>query len=116
MEIKYVCKRGVIPSEKLSKNYTYFTLLDLTLLNGEPLMCVLIFAGKCINKQVEVGVDPFTEEVGIDTNGDYMIKIWDLAKYFLGGGILYLPWKRYHMRMSIEYKSKHNHRDLDHHR
>ena len=46
----YLCERGNIPQGKVSKSNKHFTLLGLTLLNGVPLMCVVIFSGKNINK------------------------------------------------------------------
>ena len=39
----YVCGRGKVPQKKSSKKDKHFTLLGLTLLTGEPLMCVIIF-------------------------------------------------------------------------
>ena len=48
----FLCELGVIPQEKLIRNNKHFTLLGLTLLIGEPLMCVIIFAGKQLNPVV----------------------------------------------------------------
>ena len=59
-----LCELDVIPQEKSSRNDKHFTLLGLTLLSGEPLMCVVIFAGKRRNPVVEMGIDPQAEEVG----------------------------------------------------
>ena len=60
----YLCEPGVIPQQKLSRADKHFTLLGLTLLSGEPLMCVVIFAGMRRNPQYEMGVDPRVEPVG----------------------------------------------------
>ena len=54
----YVCKRE-IPTKKSVKKDKHFTFLGLTLLTGDPLMCVVIFSGEKKKDLTELGVDPF---------------------------------------------------------
>ena len=86
---KYLCEKGRIPQEKVSKNNKHFTLLGLTLLNGAPLMCVMIFAGKRRNAMVELGIDPFADDVGEVTDLDYIMKNKGPGKKFPGGPTCY---------------------------
>ena len=69
----------------MSKNNKHFTLLRLTLLTGAPLMCVMIFAGKRRNAMVELGDDPFAEDIGEVTDYDYIMKNKRPGKRFPGG-------------------------------
>ena len=47
-------------------------------------MCVMIFAGKRHNKVIELGIDLFDEEVGLDTDKDYILKNKGPGKQLLG--------------------------------
>ena len=82
---KYLCEPGVIPQQKASRADKHFTLLGLTLLTGEPLMCVVIFAGLRRNPQYEMGVDPRVEPVGNIDDEDYVLKNMGKGKLFPGG-------------------------------
>ena len=42
----HVCATGMVPQQKTITKDKHFTLLGLTTLNGDPFMCVVIFAGK----------------------------------------------------------------------
>ena len=86
---RYLCEKGRIPQEKVSKNNKHFTLLGLTLLTGAPLMCVMIFAGKRRNAMVELGIDPFAKDVGDVTDVDYIMKNKGPGKRFPGGPTCY---------------------------
>ena len=81
----YLCEPGVIPQQKSSRADKHFTLLGLTLLTGEPLMCVVIFAGKRRNPQYEMGVDPRVKPVGNADDEDYVLKNMGKGKLFPGG-------------------------------
>ena len=63
-EETFLCELDVIPQDKSSRKNKHFTLIGLTLLSEEPLICVVIFAGKRRNPVVEMGIDPQAEEVG----------------------------------------------------
>ena len=75
----------MVPQIQCSRNDRTFTLLGLTLLNGVPLMCVVIFAGKRRNPVLEMAVDLFTEEIGSQNDADYMIKNMGKGKRFPSG-------------------------------
>ena len=60
----------MVPQIQCSRNDHHFTLLGLTLLSGVSLMCVVIFAGKRRNPVLEMGVDPFSEEIGSQNDAD----------------------------------------------
>ena len=45
-------------------------------------MFVVIFVGTCRNPVLELGVDPFAEEIGSQNDADCMIKIWVKANDF----------------------------------
>ena len=81
----YLCEPGVIPQQKSSRADKHFTTLGLTLLNGPPLMCVVIFAGMRRNPQYEMGVDPRVEPVGNVDDEDYVLKNMGKGKLFPGG-------------------------------
>ena len=48
-------------------------------------MCVIIFAGKRRNALVELGIDPFAEDIGEVTDEDYVMKNKGPGKRFPGG-------------------------------
>ena len=58
-----MCAKGKTPQKKATKKDKHFTLLGLTLLTGEPLMCVIIFAGEKSKDVVELGIDPFCKTI-----------------------------------------------------
>ena len=64
------------PSQKKgTKQEKHFTLLGLTLLTGEPLMCVIIFSGENEKTFVETGVDPNCEKIyGLETDYDFVFE------------------------------------------
>ena len=82
----YVFGRGKVPQNKSLKKDKHFTLLGLNLLTGEPLMCVIIFEGKQNCDMVEIGIDPFVEEInGSVSENDYVIKYTGKGKLFPTG-------------------------------
>ena len=56
---KYVTRCGESAKVNSTKKSKKFTLLGLTTLRGDPLMCVVIIEGKERNPFIESGVDPF---------------------------------------------------------
>ena len=68
-----VCAKGMIPQEKNTRD-KHWTLLGLTALNGDPIMCVIIFAGIGSQAVVEIEMDVFVEQEGEDSDDDYFKK------------------------------------------
>ena len=56
---KYLSRKGDTPNINSTKKKKKFTVLGLTTLDGQPVMCVLIMEGKDHNVFVELGIDPF---------------------------------------------------------
>ena len=52
----YHNKAGVIVQQKVSRNDKNFTLCGLTLLNGKPIVCIVILAGIRENNLIELGI------------------------------------------------------------
>ena len=79
-----MCRKGKTPQKKAAKKDKHFTLLGLTLLTSDPLMCVIIFSGKERKDLVELGIDPFCEEeiIGELGNTDFIIKNTGKGKLF----------------------------------
>ena len=83
---KFACRRGTKPKKKATKQEKHFTLLGLTLLTGEPLMCVIIFSGENEKTFVETGVDPNCEKIyGLETDYDFVLKNTGKGKLFPTG-------------------------------
>ena len=59
-----VCAKGTVPQEKINTKDKHWTLLGLTALNGDAIMCVAIFAGKRPQAVVETGYDVFATQEG----------------------------------------------------
>jgi len=67
-----ICDEAQVYGYKITHKIThpeYYVVMDevggnINLLSRAPLMCVMIFAGKCRNAMVELGIDPFADEVG----------------------------------------------------
>ena len=68
---RWLCSPGTIPQRKISTKNKHYTTLGLTLLNGHPLMCVVIMAGEKPKAEVETGIDVFAEAVGNVDDDDY---------------------------------------------
>jgi len=48
--------------------------MPLTLLTGEPLICILIITGTKLSDVTEMGIDQFKEMVGKETDDDFYRK------------------------------------------
>ena len=57
----HVCGIGMTPQKKESTKDEHFTLLGITALNGDPVICVIIFAVKRDGKLYEYGIDILME-------------------------------------------------------
>ena len=53
----YVCEKGQVPIKKVLSNSKKLTLIGLTVLTGEPVMCILITEGEGSNPSIETGTD-----------------------------------------------------------
>jgi hypothetical protein len=60
---RYVVGKTKEPRQLSTKKDKHFTCLGLTLLTGQPLMCVIIIEGKVKNYLVESGVDSEAQEI-----------------------------------------------------
>ena len=82
----FVCEKGTIPQKKVSKRDKRFTLMGLTMLTGDPVMCVLVIQGKNENALIEMGVDPFKDLHGLNENDpEFLKKNSGKNKLFPGG-------------------------------
>ena len=73
-----------MPYKKNSKNGKHFMILGLTVLTGETLMCVMNFAGKHRDKAIELGIESFAEEIGLDKDRDSILKNKGPERHFPG--------------------------------
>jgi len=78
-------KPGQVAQRKISTKDKHYTLLGLTLLTGDPLICVVIMAGDNPKPKVETGIDFFVEQIGASTDRDYIINNTDKGRKFPGG-------------------------------
>ena len=65
---------GQVAQRTISTKNKNYTLLGLTLLTGQPLMCVLIMAGDTPKTEVETGIDIFVGQIGAPSDPDYVFK------------------------------------------
>ena len=70
-----VCEKGMDPQQTINTKDKHFTLLGLTALNGDPVMCICIFAGVRESAIVETGMDIFAKREGDVSDDDYLKKI-----------------------------------------
>ena len=52
-----VCEKGATPQKTINVKDKRWTLLGLTSLSGDPIMCVIIFAGKRLQTIAETGME-----------------------------------------------------------
>ena len=74
-----------VPMKKISSNSKKFTLIGLTALTGEPVMCFLIIEGKRPNPSIEAGIDIRVTPTGSFSDSDFILKNCGNGKYFPGG-------------------------------
>ena len=80
-----ICGKETIPQIKASTNDKHFTLLGLTALNGDPVMCVLIIEGKRESRLQECGMDIFAQKIGEMTDDNFFEQSQGPGKRFPGG-------------------------------
>jgi len=76
---------GQVAQRKISTKDNHYTLLGLTLLTGEPLMCVVVMASDNPKPEVETGIDFFAEQIGASIDRDYIINNTGKGHKFPGG-------------------------------
>ena len=69
----YPTAKGKTASRKVSKVDRRFTLIELTSLNGQPVMCIVIIQGMKENRVVEVGIDISVQP---DGNPSAVLQVW----------------------------------------
>ena len=80
-----ICAKDMVPQQKASTNDKHFTLLGLTALTGDPVMCVLIIEGKKMNALQECGMDIFAEKIGEMSDEIFFENNQGQGKRFPGG-------------------------------
>jgi len=82
---KFVCAVGTTPKEKCSTKSKHWTLLGLTAFDGQPVMCIVIFAGNKRQPLYETGMDQFVEIDGLASEDDFFDKNSGPGKLYPGG-------------------------------
>lgn len=82
---KVVGERGCVSQVKASKKEKKFTVIGLTALNGEPVMCIIIIEGKERKIEVEMGLDYSVPWDGSPDDADFILKNTGPGKRFPGG-------------------------------
>ena len=81
----FVCGKGMIPKEKCTTNDKHWTLLGLTAFTGQPVMCIVIFAGEKASTILETGMDIFAQVIGNEKEDDFFDKNYGPGKLYPGG-------------------------------
>ena len=81
----FVCGKGMIPKEKCTTNDKHWTLLGLTAFTGQPVMCIVIFAGEKTSTILETGMDIFAQVIGNEKDDDFFDKNYGPGKLYPGG-------------------------------
>ena len=89
----YLTAKGKTASRKASKADRRFTLIGLTSLNGQPVMCIVIIQGAKENRAVEVGIDISVQPDGNPSDADFFLKNAGPGKYFPGGPVCHFRGK-----------------------
>ena len=58
---KFLCEASARPQHRIGTKDSHFTVLGFTSASGEPLMCAIIFAAKCMDRAWALGLDPDAE-------------------------------------------------------
>ena len=80
-----VCEKGVDPQKTINTKDAHWTLLGLTSLNGDAVMCIIIFAGVRESAVVETGMDIFAQQEGDVSDKDYFKQNTGVGKLYPGG-------------------------------
>jgi hypothetical protein len=82
---KVVGERGCVSQQKVSKKEKKFTVIGLTALTGEPVMCIVIIQGKERKIEIELGIDYSAHWEGSPDDADFVAKNIGPGKRFPGG-------------------------------
>ena len=82
---KVLVERGVTAKKKVSTKDCHFTVMGLTALNGQPVMCILILKGLRVDTGVEIGLDEFARVIGERGDKDFVLKNSGAGNMFPGG-------------------------------
>jgi len=80
-------QRNKFQRNKSQQKNKKFTLIGLTALTGDPVMCILIIEGKTPNGSVESGIDFTVMPSGEPSDEDYIIRNSGPGKHFPGGPV-----------------------------
>ena len=75
-----LCERGTIPQQKVPTQNKHFILMSLTLLPGEPLMCILIISDSKPLAATEMGIDQLKDMVDKGTDEDFIENNYEKGK------------------------------------
>ena len=92
---QFIVPKGMIPQLKANAQDKHFTLLGLTTLGGDPVMCVIIFAGTIENKLWETGIDIFANTEGEVGDDDFFENNSGPGKRFPRGPTCIFKAKKY---------------------
>ena len=82
---KLLCERGTVVRQKISVKDKHYTVLGLTNLDGETIMCIVIIAGIKRSVLVETGLDVTADLVGTYGDVNFMKDNSGPGKRFPGG-------------------------------
>ena len=94
---KYITGKGMVPQLKSNAKDKHYTVLELTALSGDPVMCVVIFAGTRENRLWETGIDSFAETEGDVSDDDYFQKTVERTNDSLGDLPAHFKARKYHV-------------------
>ena len=92
---KFLCAVGSSPAQSINTSNNRYTQITLTLLDGRPLMNVVIFAAKELREYEATGIDIFADEVGERTDKDYIRNNTGAGKLFPGGPVCEIDGKKF---------------------
>ena len=81
---KFLTGTGTVPYRKYSNSEKRFTLIGLTALDGQPVMCVLILKGNRRNLSIETGIDITVIPEGQEDTNSFFFSNTGPGKYFPG--------------------------------
>ena len=105
---KYVVARGAVPKSVAATSEHKFTLLPIVAVSGEPVICVIIFAGggENVRADLETGIDITVTPV-LDEKGEILMteeNVGGNGKYFPSGPVCEFMGKRIRTRCYVNPK------------
>ena len=89
----YLAAKGRIAYRKYCKSDRKFTLIGLTSLTGQPVMCIVVIQGIMRNRAAEIGIDVTIQPDGNPTDADFFMKNSGPGKYFPGAPVCHFRGK-----------------------